>query len=71
MAVLTAEVSKIPPLLTSIEDTRTLIGGTSRQTIYDLINAGDIESVRIGGRRFVVVESINALIERSKIKKAS
>ena len=66
-----AEVTNISPLLASIEGTRILVGGTSRQTIYDLINAGDIESVKLGGRRFVVVASISALIERSKTPKAA
>ncbi|CCG40877.1 helix-turn-helix domain-containing protein [Magnetospirillum molischianum] len=58
------------PLLASVKDTRALLG-LSHQTVYDLINAGEVESVRIGGRRLIVRASIDALIERSKTKTAA
>jgi predicted DNA-binding transcriptional regulator AlpA len=35
-----------------------LIAGLGRSSIYTLINAGEIESTRIGGRRIVILESL-------------
>ena len=33
--------------------------GVGRTRTYELINEGKLEAVRLGGRRLVVVESIN------------
>ena len=38
--------------------------GLGRTTIYRLIKAGELESVRIGSRRLLKVESIRRIIEQ-------
>ena len=49
-----------PPMLVSIKEARRLIGvGNTR--IYDLINAGALETIRIGKRRMVRYSSLQKL----------
>lgn len=50
-------------LLLTIADTGPKIG-VGRTKVYELIEAGEIETVRIGRRRLVVAESIDAYVER-------
>jgi excisionase family DNA binding protein len=38
--------------------------GISHKKLYDLLNAGELDSLRIGGARRITVASIEALIER-------
>ncbi len=53
----TAAVQSSPPMLVSIKEARRLIGvGNAR--IYQLINAGALETVRIGQRRMVRYSSL-------------
>jgi excisionase family DNA binding protein len=40
--------------------------GISRSRIYELLDAGEIESVHIGARRLIIVESYRRLIERQR-----
>ena len=51
--------------LYSITEARALMGAISRNTMYALLNRGDIASVVIGCRRFVTQEAISEFIERS------
>lgn len=44
----------------------TEILGIGPTKIYELIAAGAIESVKIGGRRLLVYESLKRLVDRSK-----
>ena len=46
-----------------VEEARALLGGMSRKSLYDLINSGDLATVKIAGRRLVPSESIDALID--------
>jgi excisionase family DNA binding protein len=39
--------------------------GVGRTKIYDLLWNGEIESVKIGSRRLIKVDSINELVERN------
>lgn len=48
------------PLGLSIPDTGKALGGSSRNTIYRLINRGKLKKVKIGARSLVTVESIKA-----------
>lgn len=50
------------PELNSIPATRILLGGVSRQKVYDLIADGRLHRVNLGRRAFVTGESIDALI---------
>jgi hypothetical protein len=51
--------------LYSIQESRKLLGGISRNTIYQLLNMGRLASVVIGSRRFISAEAIADLVERS------
>jgi hypothetical protein len=51
--------------LYSIQGSRGLLGGISRNMIYQLLRTGRLASVVIGSRRFISAEAIADLIERS------
>lgn len=38
--------------------------GVGRSTVYELIAAGELETVKIGARRLIVAASMDAYIER-------
>jgi excisionase family DNA binding protein len=38
--------------------------GISHKKLYDLLNAGELESLRIGNARRITIASIEALIQR-------
>jgi len=42
--------------------------GISRTVAYELINSGDLDTFKIGTRRYVYVESLRTLPERLKAK---
>ena len=48
------------PILISINETANALG-LGRTRIYELINSGDLETVSIGGRRLVRLESVKRL----------
>jgi excisionase family DNA binding protein len=41
--------------------------GIGRTKVYDLINSGELETVRIGSRRLVTHRSLEALLERYQV----
>ena len=45
-------------LLYSIRDGRRILGGIGRTTVWRMINAGQLETVKIGGRTFLKAESV-------------
>jgi hypothetical protein len=51
--------------LYSIAESRELLGGISRNTIYVLLRAGDLSSVVIGRRRFISAAAIADFITAS------
>jgi hypothetical protein len=51
--------------LYSIIEARELLGGISRNTIYALLNSGELASVVIGCRRFISPAAISELISKS------
>lgn len=51
--------------LYSVTEARELLGGICRNTIYALLNSGELASVVIGCRRFISHEAISALIAKS------
>src|SRR6516165_6113217 len=53
------------PELYSIQEARKLLGGISRNTIYQLLRSGELASVIIGCRRFISTAAITELITRS------
>jgi hypothetical protein len=42
------------------------MSGFGRSRVYELIDAGDLESVVIGKRRLIIIDSYRQLIERRK-----
>lgn len=59
-----------PKLLYRLREAEEVLG-LSRTMIYRLIKRGDLEKVQIGDATRITVESVQALIERSKQKKAA
>ncbi|MFP7721409.1 hypothetical protein [Lysobacter sp. A3-1-A15] len=45
--------------------------GISRTVAYELVNSGQLETFKIGARRYVVVESLRSLPDRLKAHKAA
>lgn len=41
------------------------ISGLGRSKIYELIATGDLESVKIGGRRLIIADSLRGLLSPS------
>jgi excisionase family DNA binding protein len=39
-----------------------VVSGLSRSTIYELLKAGKLRAVKIGGRRLILRESLQALL---------
>lgn len=56
-------MNEMPPLLCSIPTAASALG-VGRSMVYDLIGSGQLETVTIGRRRLVRVESIRALAGR-------
>lgn len=50
------------PITCSVDEAAAAIG-IGRVTLYKYINQGRVESVRIGGRRLVKIDSIRRLVE--------
>ena len=46
------------PLVTSISQASSMLGGTSRSTIYRLIATGALKKVKFGRRTYITVESV-------------
>ena len=51
--------------LYSIKETRELLGGISRNSIYRILGSGNLKSVVIGCRRFISSGALAEFIERS------
>jgi len=39
-----------------------LVSGLSRSTLYELLKAGKLRAVKVGGRRLILRESLEALL---------
>lgn len=50
----------------SIKDAGALLGGLCRASVYNAVNRGDLELVKVGGRSIITAKSIQALIERGQ-----
>ncbi len=55
--------------LYSIEQARALLGGISRNTLYDLLRSRKLASVPIGRRRFISAEAIAAFVAAASTTK--
>ena len=59
----TNNATGIEPLVVRPNEAMRLLG-CRRNFLYDLINAGELESYRVGRIRMITVRGIHALIER-------
>ena len=53
-------------IITTPVDAFCVLSGLGRTTVYELMKSGDLESVKIGKRRLVVIDSYRRLIERQR-----
>lgn len=53
-----------PLRLVSVKRAADLLGEITPREVYNLFNDGELESVKLGRRRLVVVESIDAYVTR-------
>lgn len=51
--------------LYSVNQTRRLLGGIARNTLYRMLDSGELASVMLGCRRFISAAAIAALISNS------
>jgi hypothetical protein len=58
--------TKQPPLLMPYPEARKALGGIGNTKLWELIEARQLERVRIGTRAFVTAESVAAYVERLK-----
>lgn len=59
--------SSVPPRLAySVDEVGQLLGGLARQSIYKLLNAGDLRSFRVNGRRLVAHDDLAAYINHQR-----
>ena len=60
----------LEPITATIPEFRRL-SGIGRSRIYELLDAGDLESVHIGSRRLILLDSYRRLIERQRAAQRS
>jgi excisionase family DNA binding protein len=58
------EILMQTPYLCSISDAATALG-IGRTKTYEMLNSGELESIQIGTRRLVKLDSIKAFIENA------
>ena len=59
------------PLCVSVARARQELGDVGRTFVYDLMAKGEIEGVRVGGRRVVLLASIRSYVDRQRQAPAS
>jgi len=68
-ATMTIEANE-EALLVPVGQVSGLLGGLSRSSVYNLLDNGELERVKLGTRCFVTRSSIEALIERLRAEAA-
>ncbi len=53
-----------------LDEVAEMLGGISIRSVYTRIDSGDLKAVKIGGRRMVLDEDLEAFIEAAKAKAA-
>lgn len=57
-----------PRWLLSIPATQKALGGIGERTVYQLIYDGEIEATKVGARRMVITESVDAYVQRLRAR---
>ena len=55
----------------TIKDAQRLLGNISRASVYRLLDEGELDSVRIRGRRLIPRSSVQAMLIRSNVPASS
>lgn len=63
MAYETAKIPTTERIALRIRDAA-IVSGLSRSTLYELLKAGKLRAVKIGGRRLILRDSLEALLLR-------
>lgn len=58
------EPENTAPMLIPVPASCNILGGITRPTLYRLINAGELDRVKIGTRTFITAMSLRAYVER-------
>ena len=61
-----AEVFELSDRITATIPEFRRISGIGRSRIYELLDAGELESIHIGSRRLILIDSYRRLIERCR-----
>ena len=54
----------VKALVVTIPVAQEMLGGVSRSSILRYIDAGELEALKIGGRRMVLAQSVRDYVER-------
>jgi hypothetical protein len=65
-----APMTNVRPLLMPVPRARAELGNIWQHEMWELFGEGELETVSIGRRRFVVVESLDAYIARLRARAA-
>jgi hypothetical protein len=58
------------PLVCSVDEMRAMLGGIGTTKAFDLLRTGAVDSVRIGARRMVKMDSSRRFIEQGGTQSA-
>lgn len=64
------EQARPPRLTVRIADAIRMLG-IGRSKVYELIGAGELETIKLGSATLILVESITALVERRRGRSAT
>lgn len=53
------------PMGLKIDDTREVLGGVSRATVYRMVGRNELELIRLGGRSMITMKSIEARMDQA------
>lgn len=51
------------PLVCSVDEMRAILGGIGTTKAFDLLRTGAVQSIRIGARRMVKLDSVHRFID--------
>jgi hypothetical protein len=51
-------------LIVPYDEARSILGGISRTTLWELVNRGEVTRVNVGRRGFITAKSIAAYVDR-------
>jgi hypothetical protein len=53
------------PRVTSVDRTAELLGGITPRQVRNMIKSGELDSIKVGSRRMVLISSIDAYIDEA------